>query len=128
MTLLGQFDLHGRSKRVSIPARVTYLRESEKTRSKMPGDLIGIRANFTVALADYGITGPAGMDLVGSKVGESVDLEVSVFASNERPSAGNPCNPCGGKVTKASNPCNPCGGKGTKNPCNPCGGKYSKGG
>ena len=75
---------------------------------KMPGNLLGVRASFEVALADFGIVGPAGKDLIGSRVGETVSLEVSVFASDKKPTVANPCNPCG---PKAKNPCNPCGGK-----------------
>ena len=60
-------------------------------------------------------------DLVGSKVGETIQIDVSVMGSTVSASmAANPCNPCGGKA--AMNPCNPCGGKAAKNPCNPCGG------
>ncbi len=112
----GSFTLHGQTKQVAIPARMTYLRESEKTRMKLPGNLLGIRVQFELTLADFGVTGPPGKDLIGSRVGETVNIEVSVFASDKKPPAANPCNPC-----------NPCGPKG-KNPCNPCGGKKGSGG
>ena len=91
----------------------------------MPGDLLAARASFEVSLADFGIAGPKGMDLVGSKVGETIQIDVSVMGSTVSASmAANPCNPCGGKA--AMNPCNPCGGKAAMNPCNPCGGKAAK--
>ena len=108
MKLIGPFTIHGVTREVEVPARLTFLRESDKTRMKMPGNLLGVRAEFEVALDDFGITGPPGMDLIGSRVGETVSLEVSVFASDKKPTAENPCNPCGGK---GKNPCNPCGGK-----------------
>ena len=108
VTLIGTFSIHEHTRLMRIPARLTFLRESNKTRTKMAGNLLGVRAEFNVALADFGITGPAGMDLVGTKVGETVGIEVSAFASDMKPGAENPCNPCGGK---ALNPCNPCGGK-----------------
>ena len=108
MRLFGPFTMKGQTNQASIPARITFLRESEKTRMKMPGNLLGVRASFEVALADFGIVGPAGKDLIGSRVGETVSLEVSVFASDKKPTVANPCNPCG---PKAKNPCNPCGGK-----------------
>ncbi len=114
MTLIGPFTIHGQTQQMDIPARITFLRESDQTRMKLPGNLLGVRAEFEVALADFGITGPAGMDLIGSRVGQTVSLEISVFASDKKPTAANPCNPC-----------NPCGPK-AKNPCNPCGGKKSK--
>ncbi|RMG44729.1 MAG: hypothetical protein D6718_09515 [Acidobacteria bacterium] len=140
MDVTGKLTVRGRTKRVSFPARVTYLPESEKTRQKMPGDLLAGRGEFTVRLADFGVTGPAGADLIGTKVGQEISIGVSLVASNAASGAAmNPCggksgmNPCGGK--SGMNPCggksemNPCGGKSGMNPCggksgmNPCGGK-----
>ncbi len=111
MKLIGPFTIHGFTREVEVPARLTFLRESDKTRMKLPGNLLGVRAEFEVVLADFGVNGPAGMDLIGSRVGETVTLQVSVFASDKKPTGANPCNPCGGKGGKAKNPCNPCGGK-----------------
>ncbi len=108
MTLGGSFSVHGRTRQVNIPARITFMRESDKTRMKMPGNLLGVRAQFNLALADFDITGPDGMDLIGSKVGEAVNIEVSAFASDVKPTAGNPCNPCNPRKAKAKNACNPC--------------------
>ena len=115
LTLVGRFSLHGRDKEIEVPARITYMEESAKTLQKMPGNLLAGRATFTLRLADFGISGPPGMDIIGSKVGEAATVVVRFVASSQGP-AENPCNPCGGK---AKNPCNPCGGK-AKNPCNPC--------
>jgi len=129
VTLVGPFTVNGVTQRMEIPARLTWLKESSKTQQKMPGDLLGIRAEFDVALSDFNITGPKGQELVGSRVGDTIACEVSLFASDEKPSMAanpcNPCNPCGGKAMNPCNPCNPCGGKAKNpcNPCNPCGGK-----
>lgn len=117
VTLVGDFSLRGKTRRVEIPGRFTILKESEMTRQAMPGDILAARADFTVQLADYGIEGPAGNDLIGAKVGEEIEVEVSFRASNAAGAGG--ANPCGGKV---QNPCNPCGAK-AQNPCNPCGSK-----
>ena len=113
---VGDFSLNGVTKRLSVPARITYLKESEATQKRLPGDLLAARTTFNVTLADFGITGPKGMNLIGSKVGEKVEIELSVVASSATSTmAGNPCgqkagsNPCGEK--KPMNPCNPCGGK-----------------
>lgn len=118
---VGDFSLNGVTKRLSVPARITYLRESEATSQRQPGDLLAIRTTFEVALADFGITGPKGMNLIGSKVGERVEVEFSVVASSAAGSmAGNPCggkhavtpaNPHGGKAATAKMAGNPCGGK-----------------
>ncbi len=114
MTLSGTFSIHGQTRHVSVPARITFMRESDKTRMKMPGNLLGVRADISLGLATFNITGPESMDLIGSKVGETVHIEVSAFASDITPPAGNasnPCNPCNPRSAKAKNPCNPCGGK-----------------
>ncbi len=99
MTLIGPFTVNGVTRRVEIPARVTYLKESEKTRAKRPGNLMAVRADFNVPLSAHQIRGFEGV--VGSRVSDEIEVEVSIFAS-DRPesSAANPCNPC-----------NPCGGK-----------------
>jgi polyisoprenoid-binding protein YceI len=121
----GELSLHGITRAVAFPARITYLQETEKTRAKLAGDLLAARASFEVRLSDYGITGPAGADLIGSKVGETIEIDVSLMGSTA--SASVAANPCGDKAAMAHNPCNPCGGKagksGAENPCNPCGGK-----
>ena len=54
--LVGEFTLHGVTRHVEIPGRVTYLKESEKTKEKMPGDLLAVRAKFEIRLDDFGIT------------------------------------------------------------------------
>jgi len=101
MTLSGGLTMHGVTRRMTIPIRVTHLVESEKTRTRMPGDLLAGRAEFSVRLSNFKVKGMKGV--VGSKVGETIDLKVSVMGSAPT-AAGNPCakNPCAGK---ADNPC-----------------------
>lgn len=112
--VIGPLTIHGQTKQITAPGRITFMKESPQTQSKMPGNLLAARAAFNVALSDFGITAPPGTDLIGTKVSDTISVEVSMIGSDELKSAGNPCNPC------AKNPCNPCG---AKNPCNPCGGK-----
>ena len=69
------------------------------------------RASFEVALASFGITGPPGQDLIGTKVGDTVAVEVRFTSSTAMPAAANPCNPCNPCKGKAKNPCNPCDDK-----------------
>jgi polyisoprenoid-binding protein YceI len=91
--LVGDFTLRGITKRLEIPARFTYMKESEKTRVRMQGDLIAGRAQFSVRLADFGIAGPSGMDLIGAKVAEEVEIEVSFVASDKVPNGVQIINP-----------------------------------
>ena len=122
ITADGYFGFNGKRNRTEVTGRVTYLKGNDKTAMRLPGDLLAVRAEFMVPLADYNVKGPSGMNLVGAKVGESIGVTVSFVGSthNESMSA-DASNPCGGKA--AMNPCggkaiiNPCGGKATMNPC-----------
>lgn len=113
--LQGTLFLHGASRQLKIPTRLVYMPESDRTRTRLPGNLLAARSTFEVDLADFGITGPAGSDIVGTKVGRTIRVSVSFTGTT----AGGGANPCGAKNPCAGmNPCNPCG---AKNPCNPCG-------
>jgi polyisoprenoid-binding protein YceI len=85
VTLAGEFTMRGKSKKMEIPGRVTYLKESEETKKKMEGNLLAARATFEITLADFGIVGPEGAGLIGSKVGESVSVEVSIMGTTNAP-------------------------------------------
>jgi len=95
LTVIGTLSIRGVTRQVRVPGRITYLEENEKTAQAMPGDLLAVRASFGVRLADYGITGPKGAGLIGSKVGENVTIDVSFRASTVGPELAG--NPCGGK-------------------------------
>jgi len=126
-TLTGTFSVHGVTKDVSVPAELTYFKESERTKVKMKGNLLKVKANFEIDLRDYGITIP---NMVVGKVDNTVGISVGFIASDAAVAAmGNPCggcNPCGmGKMHKEGK-CNPCGMKkmdkmDKMSKCNPCG-------
>lgn len=78
----GLFTLKGQTRELTLDARVAYLAESDQTRALMPGDLLAVRTSFEVPLAAHGVTGPPGKGIVGSKVGETVTVDVSFRASN----------------------------------------------
>ena len=103
--------LHGTKQSIVIKdAEITYFKESEATRGRLPGDLLHVAAEFSVKLPEYKIKVPKMAIL---KLDETIKINVDVFATSVPPEpamAENPCNPCGDK--KAANPCNP---------CNPCG-------
>jgi polyisoprenoid-binding protein YceI len=82
-TLVGSFTLKGVTKPVQIPAKVTYMKQSERTQSRLPGNLLGGRASFTVALADHGVS----QGSIGTKVGETITVDVSFVASDVKPEA-----------------------------------------
>jgi polyisoprenoid-binding protein YceI len=86
VTVVGDFSVHGKSKTLEVPARITYLKESEQTRQRLPGDLLAARTEFTIVLADFDIKGPSSKRLIGSKVGKKISIEVTVVASTVNPS------------------------------------------
>jgi polyisoprenoid-binding protein YceI len=81
----GRFSMHGKTVPVAFSARVTYLKESAMTEKKLPGDLLAVRADLTLTLSDFGITGPKGSGLIGTKVGETVAVEVSIMGNTAAP-------------------------------------------
>lgn len=83
----GTFTLKGKSAPVAFPARVTWLKETEMTQKRLPGDLLAVRAEFEIALSDYDVTGPKGMGIVGSKVGETITIEVNIMGNTAAPAS-----------------------------------------
>jgi polyisoprenoid-binding protein YceI len=76
----GNFTLHGVSKEVLAGATLTYLDESEQTKMRAPGDLLGVQAKFIVKLSDYGVSNK----LVGQKVSENIEVNVNIVGSNAK--------------------------------------------
>lgn len=83
MTLVGTCAVHGKANPVRIPCTLTYVDESPTTMKRAKGDLLRLRAEFSLKLSDYGITGPAGSDIVGLKVAEKLDIKSTIFGSTE---------------------------------------------
>jgi polyisoprenoid-binding protein YceI len=78
-TALGTFTMHGVTKTLSVPFKMTYIPESDKTRQRAPGDLVMINADFTISLKDFNIAGTEGN--VGSKVGETIKISAQLFGN-----------------------------------------------
>jgi polyisoprenoid-binding protein YceI len=80
----GTLELRGASKTVPVRAEVTWLKKSENTARRLPGDVLHVVARFDVALPAFGIEShlaPTSLD----KVAATLQIEVDVFASTERP-------------------------------------------
>src|SRR5690606_37734051 len=63
-TLLGDMTVRGTTRQMRIPARLTFMPESDRTRARAPGDLLAIRAQYPIKLSDFDIA-------VGDKAIES---------------------------------------------------------
>ena len=75
----GVCTVKGTAKPTKAKLTVKYIPESEATRKRAPGDLVMIDADFSISLKDYNILGRG--DIIGSKVGESIDVDIKLFGS-----------------------------------------------
>jgi polyisoprenoid-binding protein YceI len=79
---VGTFTLRGVAKDLTVPVKLTYLKDKLAARSngQMKGDLLVVRANFSIQRADFGINPKAPAD----KVAESIDLTLSIAGASPR--------------------------------------------
>ena len=77
--VLGEFTVRGVTKEIKADVTLAYLEESELTKTRAPGDLLGVRANFNVNLTDYGVNNT----IVGKKVADEIEISVNIVGSNK---------------------------------------------
>jgi polyisoprenoid-binding protein YceI len=82
LTLLGDFTVHGVTKEIEIPATAIYMKESEDTRVRLPGDLLHVTATFDVYLSDHNIKRP---QFVILKLDDRQRIDLDFFASTAVP-------------------------------------------
>jgi polyisoprenoid-binding protein YceI len=70
----GKFTLHGISKELTAPVKLTYLKGKLAERSGAPGDLLVLRAVFIVKRSDFGINSGTFED----KVSNDIELTLSL--------------------------------------------------
>ena len=75
----GTFTLHGVSKEITVPIKLTYLKGKLSARiPKMEGDLLVIRANFVINRNDFDIQKGKSED----KVSPTIDLSLSIAGAS----------------------------------------------
>ncbi len=74
----GDFTTHGVTKEVIAEVTMTYLDESEQTKKRAHGDLLGVEAKFSIVLTDYEVENM----VLGQKVSDSIDITVTMVGSN----------------------------------------------
>lgn len=79
LKIVGDFTLKGATKEITANATLTYLDESEQTKMRAPGDLLGVQATFKVNLSEFGVKNK----IVGQKVAEEVEVSVNMVGSNK---------------------------------------------
>jgi len=81
-TIVADLTLHGVTRTIEIPrSTITLMPESNATRAVAKGDLMAIRTEFTVTLADHEVSHP----VIGEKVAKDVEIDVSLFLSTLPP-------------------------------------------
>jgi polyisoprenoid-binding protein YceI len=80
----GTLELRGASKTVPVRAEVTWLKKSDNTARRLPGDVLHVVARFDVSLPAFGIESHLAATSL-DKVAGTLQAEVDVFASTERP-------------------------------------------
>jgi len=75
----GKFSMHGKTKEVVANADATYLDENDQTRKRALGDLLGVRAKFSINLSDYDVDNA----LIGNKVAEKIEIGINIVGSNK---------------------------------------------
>jgi polyisoprenoid-binding protein YceI len=74
----GDFTTHGVTKEIVVPVTMTYLDESEQTKQRAPGDLLGVQATFNITLSDYDVENM----VIGQKMAEDVKITVNIVGSS----------------------------------------------
>ncbi|WCJ58075.1 YceI family protein [Fontisphaera persica] len=78
----GQLTVRGVTREVTVPVRFTYLKDKlgARTNNRQQGDLLVIRAQFSIKRSDYGINPGAPQD----KVAEEIELTLSIAGAAPR--------------------------------------------
>jgi len=72
----GKFTLRGATKEITVPVKITYLKDKLGARSsgQTQGDLLVVRSKFTIKRSEYGINPGAPSD----KVADEIELTLSL--------------------------------------------------
>jgi len=73
----GDFTAHGVTKEVVADVTMMYLDESEKTKAKAPGDLLGVEAKFNIKLSDFNVSNMA----LGVRVSEDIAVTCTLVGT-----------------------------------------------
>src|SRR2546429_7483936 len=76
----GKMSLHGVTRTVTAPVKITYLKDKLKDRTGKDGDLLVIRSTFTIKRSDFGIN----PGLMEEKVSNEIELILSIAGAAQR--------------------------------------------
>ncbi len=72
--IAGTMTIKGTARKITVPVKITYLKDKLKDRTGMAGDLLVLRGTFTVKRSDYGIN-KGNME---DKVSDDIELTLSL--------------------------------------------------
>ena len=78
VNVTGDFTTHGVTKEVVAKVTMTYLDESEQTKQRSPGDLLGVQATFKIVLSDFDVENM----IVGQKVADDIEINANIVGSS----------------------------------------------
>lgn len=78
MDVTGDFTMHGTTKSITIPVRLTHLPGQLRKRNRRAGDLIVLRSEFKINRTDFGVMGNQPVDVVSEIVG--IKFSIGTFA------------------------------------------------
>ena len=70
----GKMSLHGVTRSITAPVKMTFLKDKLKARTGKEGDLLVVRANFKIKRSDFGIN-PGQLE---DKVSDEIELNLSI--------------------------------------------------
>jgi polyisoprenoid-binding protein YceI len=76
----GKLTVKGVTKDVTVPVKLTYLKDKLKARTGKEGDLLVVRSNFSIKRSDFGINAAKSED----KVSNDIELSLSVAGAAPR--------------------------------------------
>jgi polyisoprenoid-binding protein YceI len=82
LSVEGNFTVHGVTKVDTMRLGVTYFKETEDTKARLPGDLLHVIGTFNILLSDYGIARPQAVFL---KLDDSQKIDIDLFSSAGSP-------------------------------------------
>lgn len=80
----GEFNVHGVKKTQEVEVKLDYMKESEVTKNRAPGNLVRVRSDFEIKLSDYNVaTSDSGVKkLIGLKVGEIAQVRIDFVGTD----------------------------------------------
>jgi polyisoprenoid-binding protein YceI len=76
----GNLTIKGKTKEITTPVKLTYLKDKLKARTGKEGDLLVVRSTFTIKRSDFGINPGSGED----KVSNDIELNLSLAGAAPR--------------------------------------------